>query len=707
MIARNALAMIAVAGIASILATAASAQYTNPTYNNTGLSGDWCENVQINTTPAFNSGTLGEIAGDHRVNTTPTATFVEGSSYVMTLLCNSSWDGQCGAWIDYNGDGDYADANEFLGNSTYASGATTTINFTVPTGITAQAATRFRVIHIYDDTTGPVADPVGTYGFGQTEDWPAVTTTLGGDPEINLQESSTNQPDGSTQNIGSITTGVASTGNFTIQNLGSTNNLNITSITATATGVANCTVSASALSPASPIAAGGSATFTGMVTPITDGPFEFTLVIVNDDVDEGTYTVIYQGNGVSPEISVERPVGVANTIADGGSDPVAGTVSLVPTTLTYTIRNSGTQALTLPATSVSTANASNCTIGTITQPGTSIGIGATASFTIDVTPSAAGGWSFEIDVLSDDSDEANYDIAVSGTAAATPTPQLEVSRTVVIANGGTDNAFGSVVSTPLNLTYTVTNVGSALLTFTGGTPVAVTAGTGTPAIGTITQPGSPTLAAAGGNSTFAVTITPSATAGAWTANVTIASNDPASPYTFTISGTSQAIAAPEIAVVDSSNTDIANGSTYAESATGTVNFNRTFTVQNQGAAALTLTPTATPVVIGGLSNCNVSVTTQPSAGIGPASTSDFVLSITPTAAGGFSFTVTIANDDTTGAENPFVFTYSGNTAAATTGGGSGSGGGCSTGSTGGYSWMALLGLLSALVVFTRIRSSKA
>ena len=56
-----------------------------------------------------------------------------------------------------------------------------------------------------------------------------------------------------------------------------------------------------------------------------------------------------------------------------------------------------------------------------------------------------------------------------------------------------------------------------------------------------------------------------------------------------------------------------------------------------------------------------------------------------------------------------------------TGSGSGSGGGggsdssCSTGGTGGYSWMALLGLLSALVVFTRIgfgkltagRSSKA
>ncbi|MCA8936456.1 MAG: LamG domain-containing protein [Planctomycetes bacterium] len=41
------------------------------------------------------------------------------------------------------------------------------------------------------------------------------------------------------------------------------------------------------------------------------------------------------------------------------------------------------------------------------------------------------------------------------------------------------------------------------------------------------------------------------------------------------------------------------------------------------------------------------------------------------------------------------------------GGGGGDDGGCSTGGNGHYSWMVLLGLLSAFVVFTRVRGSKA
>mgnify|MGYP002713271648 CR=1 FL=1 len=41
------------------------------------------------------------------------------------------------------------------------------------------------------------------------------------------------------------------------------------------------------------------------------------------------------------------------------------------------------------------------------------------------------------------------------------------------------------------------------------------------------------------------------------------------------------------------------------------------------------------------------------------------------------------------------------------GGGGGGDGGCSTGGDGPYSWMVLLGLLSAFVVVTRLRSSRA
>ncbi|MEZ5991485.1 MAG: LamG domain-containing protein [Planctomycetota bacterium] len=524
-----------------------------------------------------------------------------------------------------------------------------------------------------------------------------------GDPEINVQESSgpTDWANGSTQNIGDNVTGVASTGTLIIQNIGSTNNLNITSITATPTGVGNCTINTTALAPASPIGPGAIATFDGTITPIADGPFEATITIVNDDADEGTYTIIIQGNGVSPEIDVQRPV--ATSIADGGSDTVLGTVDSVVTTLTYTIENSGAATGDLDDLNVVITPVNNCAaVLNGAQPAGPITAGNTVSFSVDVTPNSANAWSFTITIDNNDANENPYNITVSGTASATPTPQLQASRTTTIASGGTDTVFGSVDAVASNLTYTLSNVGSALLTFSGN--ITVTAGTGAPAIGTITQPGA--TIAAGSNDTFSVAITPST--GVWTATVSIPSDDPNSPYTFTISGDAQATAAPEIAVVDSSNTDIANGSTYSESATGTANFSRNFSVQNQGAAALTLTPSATPVVIGALNNCSVTVTSQPASSIAAASSSPFILSITPTAAGTFSFTVTIANDDTTGGENPFVFTYSGNTAAASSGGGGGGDdGGCSTGGTSQYSWMVLLGLLSAFVVFTRVRGSKA
>ena len=80
---------------------------------------------------------------------------------------------------------------------------------------------------------------------------------------------------------------------------------------------------------------------------------------------------------------------------------------------------------------------------------------------------------------------------------------------------------------------------------------------------------------------------------------------------------------------------------------------------------------------------------------------------TPTVAGTVTFDVraldTTANEALTG-----TFEITINAAGGSSGGGGGGDdGGCSTGGNGHYSWMVLLGLLSAFVVFTRVRGSKA
>lgn len=84
---------------------------------------------------------------------------------------------------------------------------------------------------------------------------------------------------------------------FTIDNSAGTAALTINSITAVGGNSGDFTIGA--LSPSSPIPAGGSATFTVTFDPSAIGLRTTTLTIANDDCDESNYTVALQGTGVN------------------------------------------------------------------------------------------------------------------------------------------------------------------------------------------------------------------------------------------------------------------------------------------------------------------------------------------------------------------------------------------------------------------------
>lgn len=131
--------LLALMLLAACFSTALAAQYTPPTYTSPGATGDYCANIQINTSPAFNSGTISDSATDYNYHAGVSATFEAGISYTMTVLNNPDWDGGIAAWLDLNGDGDYADANEYLGATAVLTlSQSGTINFTVPTGTAAR-----------------------------------------------------------------------------------------------------------------------------------------------------------------------------------------------------------------------------------------------------------------------------------------------------------------------------------------------------------------------------------------------------------------------------------------------------------------------------------------------------------------------------------------------------------------------------------------
>ncbi|NKX30118.1 choice-of-anchor D domain-containing protein, partial [Rhodobacteraceae bacterium R_SAG6] len=248
--------------------------------------------------------------------------------------------------------------------------------------------------------------------------------SLDGAPEIDDLSSSTGNTvaDGGTDTIATaITSGTATTITYDVSNSGS-ETLTLSGLTlGTPT---NASFGSTSIATAS-VTSGGtetdaiSITFTPSST--TDGagfsiPFSFTTNDADDGTDETTFNVTISGTiNAEAEIS-DLTSSTTNTVSDGGSDAQGTVASGSAQTLTYTITNTGTADLTV-ATAIS-SGASNVTVNSISAPGstTVAAAGGTTQFNVQYTPTAAGAFSFELDVDSDDADEGTYDLTISGTA---------------------------------------------------------------------------------------------------------------------------------------------------------------------------------------------------------------------------------------------------------------------------------------------------
>ncbi|HNF71611.1 MAG TPA: choice-of-anchor D domain-containing protein, partial [Chitinophagaceae bacterium] len=134
---------------------------------------------------------------------------------------------------------------------------------------------------------------------------------------------------------------------FTIENTG-TSNLTISSIDLSGTNAGLFTVGA--LSPASPIPAGSTATFTVSFLPTTTGLKTATVTINNDDCNEGAYDFAIQGTGIqaTTTLSLSGPssstLGSANTFTATLTrvSPPAGPMAGQTVTFTIVLPNSST-----------------------------------------------------------------------------------------------------------------------------------------------------------------------------------------------------------------------------------------------------------------------------------------------------------------------------------------------------------------------------
>ncbi|MCC6465257.1 MAG: choice-of-anchor D domain-containing protein [Planctomycetes bacterium] len=347
-------------------------------------------------------------------------------------------------------------------------------------------------------------------------------------PEMDLQRSG-GIADGGTDNVGIQPAAGSNSFTYTVSNTGNAV-LSVSTVQVGATS--NCSVNVTA-QPASSVAAGGSTTFTISVTPAGAGSFTANLSIPNDDSNENPYDFTIAGTGqvIAPDIAVQRPLGV--TIA--GTEAL-GTVAFgTQQALTYTIINTGTQALNLTGSPlVAVAAGSNCTVVVNQQPaGATLAAGATTTFTISLNVLAAGAFSYSVSILNNVVGKNPYAFTTNGTGGTLPEIDVRRSSGGSVSTGGSINLGAVATGSAGSLGFFIANTGNATLNLTG-TPTVQISGQNNVTATVNTLPGS--TVSPGAAATFAVNFAVPA-GGPFSFVVTIASNDAdEGSYSFTVQG---------------------------------------------------------------------------------------------------------------------------------------------------------------------------
>lgn len=194
---------------------------------------------------------------------------------------------------------------------------------------------------------------------------------------------------------------------FTIRNLGLAS-LNIASITSSGTNAANFVVTGPLVSV---LTAGASTTFDLTFTPGGPGPRSADINIISDDPDaESTFLIKVKGSGsTSPEIAVSQPF--AADFLDGGTISFGKVKKGLFLSKKFIIRNNGSAPLTNLA--ISVAGTKMFTVTKLTTA--TLAPNATTEFKVTFKPSTLGKKTAKILITSNDLDEAQFDMNLTGT----------------------------------------------------------------------------------------------------------------------------------------------------------------------------------------------------------------------------------------------------------------------------------------------------
>ena len=279
--------------------------------------------------------------------------------------------------------------------------------------------------------------------------------------------------------------------------------------------------------PTSPITPEQSTTFTVQFNPSETGSRVATINIKNNDADENPYTFTIQGTGTVPDIEVVPDSYDYDSVSVGSNSSKI-----------FEITNKGNAILNVTAVEITGADESEFNIE---SGGNSFKLLPNENHEVEVsfTPQSASSKEATLCFTSDDPDEKNLEISLTGTGTA---PEIDVrGNSTSIQNGdnepstedGTD--FGDVEkdSTKLQI-FTIKNLGDDDLLL-DGIPKINIKGTNKDDFSITELPTSPI--APEQSITFTVQFNPSET-GVREAEISIKNNDvDEDPYNFNIQGT--------------------------------------------------------------------------------------------------------------------------------------------------------------------------
>jgi PKD repeat protein len=138
----------------------------NPVF---GTGNSFINGVHLNSLNNLNTGsTNGSVYTFYPNPITDVALTINSNLTIYSGPDNSDY---YAAWIDYNNDNDFNDANEKLGQVTNVpANSSTILTFAVPSGTTL-GNKRMRVRNTHTSNSGSIIDPCTGYFFGETEDY--------------------------------------------------------------------------------------------------------------------------------------------------------------------------------------------------------------------------------------------------------------------------------------------------------------------------------------------------------------------------------------------------------------------------------------------------------------------------------------------------------------------------------------------------------